>query len=168
MCAARLRRASAHWSWVDLVMAPAHRDEEATLRSRLRAAQVSLSWSRPPRHRTARSRPASEPRWAPTRANTFASAVHTRSRSRIATPDGPGTTNASAMGRQGFFSAIAGRRFQRLLCPVTGRTPPVQPDTERGEHLPHVADQILVDLASVQNHQAPARSGQGRLDQLSV
>lgn len=53
----------------------------------------------PCRERTARSPAASEPRKTPTSASTAASDSLTRSRSRIATPAGPGTTNEAANSR---------------------------------------------------------------------
>src|ERR1700730_3403119 len=99
-CAAWPRRARAHWSWEALVIDPAHRDDESAVISRLRAAHRSLSCKRPSRQRAARSRQASDPRWAPTSPNTFSCAAVTRNRVRIATPDGPGTTNDGLITRR--------------------------------------------------------------------
>ncbi len=98
--AACVRRASAHWSWVAFVMLPAHRDDDTTVKSRLRAAHATLSWPSHARHRRTKSYPARAAKWAPTCRSTAISMPDTPfNRPRTATPDGPGTTNDDAIDR---------------------------------------------------------------------
>src|SRR5262245_43833979 len=81
-------------------MLPAQRDEDSSVRSRLRSAHLSAECSRPSAHRRLRSREASEPRCAPTRRNTSSSsALRWPRRVRIATPDGPTATKGAAIVR---------------------------------------------------------------------
>ena len=70
-------------------------------RARLRCAHASASCSRPAAQRAFRSRAASVPRWPPIRRRTISSApLRCMTRVRIATPEGPGTTNGAATSRR--------------------------------------------------------------------
>ena len=90
-------------------MLPAQREDDCPVRSRFRSAHVPAEWSRPSAQRRLRSRDASIPRCAPTRRKTSSSAgVRPLSRVRIATPDGPETTNDASIDRSP-DSAIPGR-----------------------------------------------------------
>ena len=104
-CATRFRIPSAHWSLLVRVMAPAHRDELAAVRLRLRSARFASP--RPLPHRAPRSAPALPPRWRPTVVSTSWSAPVTNSRVRTRAPVGRRATN--------------GARIERLR--LTGRPP---------------------------------------------
>src|SRR5262249_45814726 len=81
-------------------MLPAQRDEDSSVRARLRSAHLSAECSRPSAHRRLRSLAASEPRCAPTRRSTCSSAaLRCFRRVRIATPDGPTATKGAAIVR---------------------------------------------------------------------
>lgn len=80
---------------VSAVLLPAQRAEDFPVSSRLRTAHEAASCPSPCWDRSARSPAASEPRNLPTSASTTASASDIRSRSRTATPEGPGTTNGA-------------------------------------------------------------------------
>ena len=103
------------------------------------------------------------------------------SRVRTRTPDGGATTNGAAMARSPPLTTIsfhhrltapsARRRAQRNvgpLRPVTRRAAPVPAGAEAGEHLHHVANQIVGDLAAVEHHQAATVRREGGLDQFGV
>ena len=56
----------------------------------------------------------------------------------------------------------------RLDRPIPRRTPPVKPRAKRGQHLHHVAHQIISHLTGIQHHQPPPVRRQRRLHQFSV
>ncbi|WP_407645978.1 hypothetical protein [Actinacidiphila oryziradicis] len=82
-----------------MVILPAHRDEEAAVSARFRAAHVSLSCPSPSRHRRAMSPDAKPPRCPPTARSPRSSSAVSRSRVRTDTPEGPGATNGAAITR---------------------------------------------------------------------
>ena len=102
LSARRFRMASCHWSSLARVIAPAHRDDDSAVSARLRRAR-DPAWppasSRPCAHRTARSRPASDPRCLPTARSTISSCPDTRSRVRTRAPAGAAATNGAATRR---------------------------------------------------------------------
>jgi len=57
---------------------------------------------------------------------------------------------------------------QSLLRPVLRRAPPVEPGTKTSEDLDHVPDQIVGDLAVVDDHQAAPMGRQSSLHQFGV
>jgi hypothetical protein len=103
----RFRQPRCHWSLLVRVIAPAHRDDDAAVRARLRPVRPSAP--DPTAQRRARSTPASRPRYSPTICNTTASCSLGRSRVRTRAPAGGATTNDAR--NDGFRT-------------VTGRTPP--------------------------------------------
>jgi len=96
----KARLPSWYWSSEVRVIAPAHRDEDCTVRAFLRSARrVSAAGTFPIRTRCARSAPASEPRCFPTVRSTDASVDETCSRVLIRHPEGGATTNGAASTR---------------------------------------------------------------------
>jgi hypothetical protein len=80
----------------EIMIEPAHREDDSIVSARLRPAHVSVVCSRPSAQRRLRSFEASEPRCAPTRRNTSSSSgVRSLMPVRIETPDGPRTTNGA-------------------------------------------------------------------------
>ena len=101
--ARRFCPASRSWSSLVRVIAPAHRDDEAAVSARFRTARDRarpFASSRPSTHRAARSRPASEPRYAPAAHSTASSCAQTRSRARTRAPPGAAATNGAVIGRR--------------------------------------------------------------------
>src|SRR6266508_1283501 len=146
----RFRYLRCHWSLLVRVIAPAHRDDDAAVRVRLRLVRPSAPG--PTAQRWARSLPASLPRYSPTMPSTAASCLLGRSRVRTRALAGGATTNEAVIERMiGSYLAAAtttpGRAHRALGCRSSPRSAEQQPAVTHLIDLGRGLPQLQHDIA---------------------